>query len=232
MVKKFLFVVVLLFVIFFSYGSAINSAFAYDYTRTPSDYTIETSGSSEFIDFYFYELPESLFWYVFEDPSSEGVNKWTIGLFDEDGVVVAVGDCMDYPLTVAYDAPVDVPVGEIWQVSILGYIDSCNTDPNAYIAFGSEPLEIDEVNYDTIFEVVNGDPDYQPSLEYFWSPVFDNATTTCTPDGSSTVCVSTQELQISYHDWLLVNLFIIFLLTLSTVGIFFSISLRNNKKSL
>ena len=46
------------------------------------------------------------------------------------------------------------------------------------------------------------------------------ATTTCTTDGTTTICVS--PVQVAYLDWLVVNAFIIFFLALMASSIIFS----------
>jgi len=62
------------------------------------------------------------------------------------------------------------------------------------------------------------------------NPLFSVSSTTCLTVGDTMTCQTTSPVEVTYHDWLIVNLWIIFFLTLNTVGIFFSSTLKYTKR--
>lgn len=226
MVKKISLIIVLLLVIFFAYGSAINSVFAaYVYDRDPSGFSIETEGSSEFVSFDI----------SFDDMTDVGLDSSSQGVW---GILVKnVGESFQEPTpclelvsssTNSNLFTMDLPVDEYILVVAIGYIDmaQCLSNPLDFVGGLEFEYNFDEV----VFEVVNVPTVSTSTLSYFFTPVTETATTTCTTTEEVTTCLSEYTVQVTFLDWLQVNLWIIFLLALNTLGIFFSITFRHKRK--
>lgn len=210
--------------IFFGVAPVAFAEFTYD--RNPSSFTNYTETGS--LDFYFDVETDSMA----DLGLSDLAGLWGIWIKNIDETFQQATPCEDLvaTTTLSNEFYFDLPIDEYILVAAIQYydIETCLGDPSDLI--GGIELEYD---FDLpVFEVVQSDiPVPSVGVVYGYTPLFETATSTCVTEETITTCTHTYPLQISYLDWMQVNLWIIFLLAINVLGIFFSLTLKSKQNS-
>jgi len=101
-----------------------------------------------------------------------------------------------------------------------------NTTQVSGTIFGTNGITTSTTTVKVALMIYSGDTIVPPRVFSFPEPVFQGkirvATTTCTNDDVSSECVTLYTPEYYYHDWLLVQMMIIFLLSFIPLGFFFN----------
>lgn len=189
-----------------------------DYSRIPDDFSNETFTS----DFEFLFIIGASTWEELSDGNSG--DYWTVYVKNL-GESLIYTDCNNIlsSTTLGGMFQLELPVDEYTFVAVGLFDEPSECDP--YMQPEGGGIELEYLGDEIIFEVISSpEPPTPTGVTYGFTPLFETATSTCSTLDEVTTCIHTYPLQISYLDWIQVNGWVIFLLSLIVVGQFFSLA--------